>query len=110
MNNLGPGQKCSHYGLYGAFISQRAFPNVQDTDGTVQYYIVFTIRGVRISEVYTINICLGHSNLITCLMSFFWKKILSDSKKKKKKVTFGVLRTKVLLKFSVRLQKKKKKF
>ena len=30
-------------------------------------------------------------------------------KKKKKKVTFGVLRTKVVLKFSVRLQKKKKK-
>ena len=47
---------------------------------------------------------LGHSNLIT-----FGKKILSDSKKKEKKVIFGVLRTKVVLKFSVRLQKKKKK-
>ena len=32
--------------------------------------------------------------------------VLSDSKKKKK-VTFGVLRMKVVLKFSVRLQKKK---
>ena len=40
---------------------------------------------------------------------FFGKKILSDSKKKEKKVTFGVLRMKVVLKFSVRLQKKKKK-
>ena len=40
---------------------------------------------------------------------FLVKKILSDSKKKEKKVTFGVLRTKVVLKFSVRLQKKKRK-
>ena len=45
----------------------------------------------------------GHSNLITCLTSFFGKKILSDSKEKEKKVTFGVLRTKVVSKFSVRL-------
>ena len=40
---------------------------------------------------------------------FFGKRILSDSKKKEKKVSFGVLRTKVVLKFSVGLQKKKKK-
>ena len=40
---------------------------------------------------------------------FFGKKILSDSKKKEKKVIFGVLRTKVVLKFSVRLIKKKEK-
>ena len=52
---------------------------------------------------------LGDSNLITCLMSFLGEKILSDSKKKEKKVTFGVLRTKVVLKFSVRLKKKRKK-
>ena len=39
---------------------------------------------------------------------FLEKKILSGSKKKEKKVTFGVLRTKVVLKFSVRLQKIKK--
>ena len=49
----------------------------------------------------------GHSNLVTCLTSFFWKKNLSDSKKKEKKVTFGVLWTKVVLKFSVRLTKKR---
>ena len=53
---------------------------------------------------------LGHSNLITCLTSFFVKRNpVRLKKKKKKKVTFGVLRTKVVLKFSVRLQKKKKK-
>ena len=51
---------------------------------------------------------LGHSNLITCLTSFFWKKNPVRLKKKEKKGTFGVLRTKVVLKFSVRLQKKKK--
>ena len=52
---------------------------------------------------------LGHSNLITCLTSFFWKKNpVRLKKKKKKKVAFGVLRTKVVLKFSVRLKKKKK--
>ena len=40
----------------------------------------------------------------------FWeKKSCQTPKKKKKKVIFGVLRTKVVLKFSVRLQKKKKK-
>ena len=43
------------------------------------------------------------------LRAFFGKKILSDSKKKEKKVINSVLRTKVVLKFSVRLQKKKKK-
>ena len=38
----------------------------------------------------------------------FWKKKSCQTpKKKKKKVTFGVLRTKVVLKFSVRLPKKK---
>ena len=50
---------------------------------------------------------LGHSNLITCLTSFFWKKNPVRLQKIRKKVTFGVLRTKVVLKFSVRLQKKK---
>ena len=40
---------------------------------------------------------------------FLEKKSCQTPKKKKKKVTFGVLRTKVVLKFSVRLQKKKKK-
>ena len=40
---------------------------------------------------------------------FLDKKSCQTPKKKKKKVTFGVLRTKVVLKFSVRLQKKKKK-
>ena len=38
---------------------------------------------------------------------FLEKKSCQTPKKKKKKVTFGVLRTKVVLKFSVRLQKKK---
>ena len=56
-----------------------------------------------------LNVCLlGHSNLITCLTSFFWKKNPVRLQKKEKKVTFGVLRTKVVLKFSVRLQKKNK--
>ena len=40
---------------------------------------------------------------------FLEKKSCQTPKKKKKKVNFGVLRTKVVLKFSVRLQKKKKK-
>ena len=40
---------------------------------------------------------------------FGGKKSCQTPKKKKKKVIFGVLRTKVVLKFSVRLQKKKKK-
>ena len=40
---------------------------------------------------------------------FLEKNTCQTPKKKKKKVTFGVLRTKVVLKFSVRLQKKKKK-
>ena len=40
---------------------------------------------------------------------FLEKKSCQTPKKKKKKVIFGVLRTKVVLKFSVRLQKKKKK-
>ena len=40
---------------------------------------------------------------------FLEKKSCQTPKKKKKKDTFGVLRTKVVLKFSVRLQKKKKK-
>ena len=40
---------------------------------------------------------------------FLEKKSCQTPKKKKKKVIFGVLRTKVDLKFSVRLQKKKKK-
>ena len=39
---------------------------------------------------------------------FLEKKSCQTPKKKEKKVTFGVLRTKVVLKFSVRLQKKKK--
>ena len=39
---------------------------------------------------------------------FLERKSCQTPKKKKKKVTFGVLRTKVVLKFSVRLQKKKK--
>ena len=39
---------------------------------------------------------------------FLGKKSCQTPKKKKKKVIFGVLRTKVVLKFSVRLQKKKK--
>ena len=52
---------------------------------------------------------LGHSNLITCLTSFFLeKKSCQTQKKKNRKVTFGVLRPKVVLKFSVRLKKKKK--
>ena len=38
---------------------------------------------------------------------FLEKKSCQTPKKKKKKVTFGVLRTKVVLKFPVRLQKKK---
>ena len=40
---------------------------------------------------------------------FLEKKSCQTPKKKKKKVTFGVLRTKVVLNFSVRLQKKKRK-
>ena len=40
---------------------------------------------------------------------FLEKKSCQTPKKKKKKVTFGVLRTKVVLKFSVRLLKKKEK-
>ena len=57
----------------------------------------------------TFSTILGHSYLITCLTSFFGKKILPDSKKKKKKkVDFGVLQTKEVEKFSVRLQKIKK--
>ena len=40
---------------------------------------------------------------------FLEKKSCQTPKKKEKKVIFGVLRTKVVLKFSVRLQKKKKK-
>ena len=40
---------------------------------------------------------------------FLEKKSGQTQKKRRKKVTFGVLRTKVVLKFSVRLQKKKKK-
>ena len=52
---------------------------------------------------------LGHSNLISCLTSFSWNKNPVRLKKKEKKVTFGVLRTKVVSKFSVRLQKKKRK-
>ena len=40
---------------------------------------------------------------------FMEKESCQTPKKKKKKVIFGVLRTKVVLKFSVRLQKKKKK-
>ena len=40
---------------------------------------------------------------------FLEKKSCQTPKKKKKKVIFGVLRTKVVLKISVRLQKKKKK-
>ena len=40
---------------------------------------------------------------------FLEKKFCQTQKKKKKKVDFGVLRTKVVWKFSVRLQKKKKK-
>ena len=40
---------------------------------------------------------------------FLEKKSCQTPKKKKKKVIFGVLRTKVVLKFSVRLQKKKEK-
>ena len=40
---------------------------------------------------------------------FLEKKSCQNPKKKKKKVIFGVLRTKVVLKFSVRLQKKIKK-
>ena len=36
------------------------------------------------------------------------KSCQTQKKKRKKKVTFGVLRMKVVLKFSVRLQKKKK--
>ena len=40
---------------------------------------------------------------------FLEKKSCQTPKKKKKKVTFGVLSTKVVLKFSLRLQKKKKK-
>ena len=40
---------------------------------------------------------------------FLKKKSCQTPKKKKKKVNFGVLRTKVVWKFSVRLQKKKKK-
>ena len=39
---------------------------------------------------------------------FLEKKSCQTPKKKEKKVIFGVLRTKVVLKFSVRLQKKKK--
>ena len=39
---------------------------------------------------------------------FLEKKSCQTPKKKEKKVFFGVLRTKVVLKFSVRLQKKKK--
>ena len=65
-----------------------------------------TAEGVL--SVYCVTY-LGHSNLITCLTSFFLeKKSCQTPKKKKKKVIFGVLRTKVFLKFSVRLQKKKK--
>ena len=40
---------------------------------------------------------------------FLEKKSCQTPKKKKKKVIFGVLRMKVVLKFSVRLKKKKKK-
>ena len=40
---------------------------------------------------------------------FLEKKSCQTPKKKKKKVNFGVLRTKVVSKFYVRLQKKKKK-
>ena len=39
---------------------------------------------------------------------FLEKESCQTPKKKEKKVTFGVLRTKVVLKFSVRLKKKKK--
>ena len=39
---------------------------------------------------------------------FLEKKFCQTPKQKKKKVTFSVLRTKLVLKFSVRLQKKKK--
>ena len=63
------------------------------------------LDAVLITFVYR----LGHSNLITCLTSFFWKKNPVRLQKKRKKVTFGVLRTKVVLKFSVILKKKKKK-
>ena len=57
--------------------------------------------------IITIVIHSGHSNLITCLTSFFWKKNPVRLQKKRKKVTFGVLWTKVVLKFSVRLKEKK---
>ena len=40
---------------------------------------------------------------------FLEKKSCQTPKKKEKKVIFGVLRTKVVFKFSVRLQKKKEK-
>ena len=47
------------------------------------------------------------SNLITCLSSFIWNKNSVRLQKKRKKVDFGDLRTEVVKKFSVRLQKKK---
>ena len=52
---------------------------------------------------------LGHSNLITCLTSFFGKKNPVRLQKKKKKVDFGVLRTKVMKIFLSDSKKKKKK-
>ena len=54
---------------------------------------------------------LGHSNLITCLSYklFVDKKYCQTPKKIKIKVDFGLLRTKVVWRSSVRLQKKKKK-
>ena len=82
--------------------------------GIILVYSIALFQGSKweIANTPSSDFLLGHSNLITCLVvlqAFFGKKILSDSKKKEKKVTFGVLRTKVVLKFSVRLQKKKKK-